>query len=144
MNKNWLQLSLAGVLVAGLWLGACAGEKPPAAEATAQMTPADLTAQKGAVKAALHGYVDRNRPDDRNAMEVAQIAIDSGWALVTWMHGEEGGQAVLRLREGGWHVVECGPGWLGFQGVCREQVPPEVAKRLLDQIEPNWPQYETY
>jgi hypothetical protein len=139
-------MSLAGLLVAGLWLGACAGEKPtPADGATAAaMTPADLVAEQGAVKAALHGYVDRDRPTDSNEMEVAQIAIDSGWALVTWMHGEEGGQAVLRQQAGRWHVVECGPGWLGLQGVCREQVPGEVAKRLLDQIEPNWPQYETY
>ena len=99
------------------------------------------SAEEAAVRQALHLYVDHGKaaPID---LDVAQIAIDSGYALVTWTHGDQGGQALLRKEGAAWRVLECGPGWLGLRGVCGERVPDEVAKRLLDRIDPNWASYE--
>ncbi len=50
---------------------------------------------------------------------------------------------MLRKENGAWQVVECSDGWLGLRGVCRSQVPTDVAQRLLDQIDPQWRSYET-
>lgn len=128
-------------------LGACARHEPPpaAGEQTppAGTAPADRAAEIAEVRQALHRYVGSSDLDAEVDVDLAQVSIDSGYALVSWMHDNEGGQALLHQVGGVWAVMECGPGWLGLRGVCREQVPPEVATRLLDQLDPNWPSYET-
>lgn len=134
-------LGLAGA--AGL--AGCARHEEPheAVQAPPAAAPAaDQAAETAAVRQALHRYVDTSDLKAPVDVSLAQVAIDSGYALVSWMHDGEGGQAVLHKEGEAWTVMDCGPGWLGLRGVCKE-VPPEVAKRLLDQLDPNWPSYET-
>ncbi|MFY9823322.1 MAG: hypothetical protein WAM82_18210 [Thermoanaerobaculia bacterium] len=141
-----------GVLVClglfGVWFVACARQEAPPRAAQkapqASAAPANRAAEEAAIRQALHRYVDQGDSTGKTGVDLAQISIDSGYALVSWMHGEKGGQAVLRKEGGVWKVKECGPGWLGLRGVCKEQVPVEVAKRLLNDLDPNWPGYETY
>jgi hypothetical protein len=33
---------------------------------------------------------------------------------------------------------------MGLQGLGKENVPAETAQRLLDEIDSNWPSYETF
>ncbi|HEX9671112.1 MAG TPA: hypothetical protein VGC93_16715 [Thermoanaerobaculia bacterium] len=131
--------ALALAALAALGLAACARQTPPAST-----TPMNRAAEEVAIRGALHGYVERSPDAAPIDLQVAQIGIDSGYALVTWMHEERGGQAVLRKEAGQWQVLECGSGWLGVRGVFRQRVPDDVAKRLLDQVDPNWPSYEPY
>ena len=71
-----------------------------------------------------------------------QIALDGEYALATWTRGEAGGQALLRWEEGSWTVVAQEEGWLGLRRLGQLGVPGNIAKSLLDQIDPNWPSYE--
>jgi hypothetical protein len=121
-----------------LCLAAC---KPPAPPVDLSATSVEV--EGPAIRQALHEFIDRTpgaRPMD---LEVAQVGVDSGYALVTWMHEKEAGQALLRKQAGVWIVVECGAGWLGLRGICKEQVPTDVAQRLLQQVDPKWGSYET-
>jgi hypothetical protein len=133
------------VSLSTLGLAGCARQEAPPTPA-ASVAPAEQAADKAAIRQVLHGYMEAkglgSAPEEN--VRLAQVSIDSGYALVSWTHEGEGGQAVLQQRAGAWQVMECGSGWLGLQGVCKEDVPVEVAKRLLDQIDPNWPAYETY
>lgn len=131
--------ALALAALAALGLATCARQTPPMST-----TPIDRAAEATAIRRALHDHVERSPDVAPIDLQVAQIGIDSGYALVTWMHGERGGQAVLRKEAGQWQVLECGSGWLGVRGVFRQRIPDDVAKRLLDQVDPNWPSYEPY
>lgn len=140
--------ALVCVLLLGIWFAACARqEAPPAAApkaAPVSAAPVDPATEEAAIRQALHRRIDKGDTTGKVDVDLARVAIDSNYALVSWMHGEKGGQAVLHKEAGQWQVVECGPGWLGLRGVCREHVPVPVAKRLLDKVDPNWPEYETY
>ncbi|HEX5760601.1 MAG TPA: hypothetical protein VF121_15550 [Thermoanaerobaculia bacterium] len=131
--------ALALAALAALGLAACARPTPPVST-----TPIDRAAEATAIRGALHDHVERSSGVGPIDLQVAQIGIDSDYALVTWMHEAQGGQAVLRKEAGQWQVLKCGNGWLGVRGVFRQRVPDDVAKRLLDQVDPNWPSYEPY
>ena len=129
--------ALALAALAALGLAACARQTPPAST-----TPLNRAAEEAAIRGALHRHVERSPDVVPVDLQVAQIGIDSGYALVTWMHEEQGGQALLHKEVGQWQVLECGSGWLGVRGIFRQRVPDGVAKRLLDQVDPNWASYE--
>jgi hypothetical protein len=132
-------VALAGLTtLLTLSLAACKAPPPPV-----DKTATNPVTEGPAVRQALHDYLDRNPSAKPIDLEVAQVGVDSGYALVTWMHDKEAGQAVLRKQNGVWMVVDCEAGWLGLRGVCKEQVPEDVAQRLLDQIDPKWGSYET-
>lgn len=144
MKRQALKWSIGILVLVSLNAGCVRQEAPNAA---AQKSPAsaaaiDRVAEEAAIRYALHQYVGNS--DEQPDVELAQISINSGYALVSWMHEEEGGQAVLQKRGGVWTVLECGPGWLGFRGVCKEKVPVEVAKDLLNELDPNWHSYEGF
>lgn len=126
-------------LLLPLVLFACRAPAPPPLDTS----PMSSQAEAPAIRQALHAYLDHNAAGRAIDLEVAQVGVDSGYALVTWAHEKEAGQAVLRKVDGAWTVLECSDGWLGLRGICRQQVPTEVAKRLLDQIDPKWGSYET-
>lgn len=126
-------------LLAPLLLLACKAPAPPLLDAS----PMNLQAEAPAIRQALHAYLDRDAAGREVDLEVAQVGVDSGYALVTWAHEKKAGQAVLRKVEGVWTVLECSDGWLGLRGVCEQQVPQPVAQRLLDQVDPKWGSYET-
>lgn len=118
---------------------ACKAPAPPAVDRAAT----DAAVEAPAIRQALHDFIDRtpgNRPAD---LEMAQVGVDSGYALVTWSHEKKAGQAVLRKVDGAWQVLDCSDGWLGLRGVCAQQVPEGVAQKLLDQVDPKWGSYET-
>lgn len=151
MKRETLRLILAMIAIAILsilWLSGCARQQAPPAEApqAPQVTaaPADQAAEEKAIRQALHRYMENNGGTEGVDVNLAQVAITSDYALVTWTHGEKGGQAVLHREGFGWKVMDCGPGWKGLRGVCGDNVPEETAKKLLDQIDPNWPTYETF
>lgn len=144
-RKKALTCSIGILALLSLSAGCVRREAPKAAAqepAPVSAAPAERAAEEAAIRYALHQYVDSNEPSVQPDIDLAQISINSGYALVSWMHGEEGGQAVLRKRDGTWTVLECGQGWLGLRGVCHEKVPVEVAKQLLDELDPNWVSYE--
>ncbi|HSN89447.1 MAG TPA: hypothetical protein VL025_21970, partial [Thermoanaerobaculia bacterium] len=126
----------------------CARQEIPALpedRTAAASAPVDRKTDEEAVRKALHAYLDQNGAPSKAEVELAQISIVDDYALVTWTHGEDGGQALLH-REGGlfWKPMNCGPGWMGLRGICAEDVPVEVAKKLLDGIDPNWVSYEKF
>ena len=43
-----------------------------------------------------------------------------------------------------WTVLAHDKGWMGIKALSREGVPDEVARRLMDQIDPNWASYEVF
>ncbi len=96
-----------------------------------------VAAEQSAIEDALHRHVDRLRPADPTALEVAQIAVASGYSIVAWVHGEEAGESLLRRDGAAWRVTACGPGWLGLPGACGEEVPGEVVARLFHQLDPD-------
>jgi hypothetical protein len=126
-------------LLLPLVLFACKAPAPPPLDTS----PMSAQTEAPAIRQALHAYLDHNAVGRAIDLEVAQVGVDSGYALVTWAHEKQAGQAVLRKADGVWTVLECSDGWLGLRGICREQVPAEVAKRLLDQVDPKWGSYET-
>lgn len=117
----------------------CKAPSPPAVDRSAT----SVVTEAPAIRQALHDYIDRTPGAKPVDLEVAQVGVDSGYALVTWAHAKDAGQAVLRKQNGVWEVIECESGWLGLRGICKEQVPTDVAQRLLDQIDPKWGSYET-
>jgi hypothetical protein len=133
-------LAALGGCMTLLALGLAGCKAPPPAADVAAMS---VEVEGPAIRQALHDFVDRTPGGKPLDLEVAQVGVDSGYALVTWMHDKEAGQAVLRKQNGAWQVLECDAGWLGLRGVCKEQVPEKVAQRLLDQVDPKWGSYET-
>ena len=151
MKRHALQQFLPMLVLASipcLGLAGCARHELPSVldrTAATGAVKADHAAEKAAIQEALHRQFEAGRqdPGEEQAVEVSQLSLDSGYALVTWEHEKKGGQALLYSRAGAWTVLESKPGWLGFKGI-RKEVPGDVAKRLLDEIDPNWPSYETY
>jgi hypothetical protein len=146
VGRRALRWSLGIFVFLAVGFATCLRQQaPPAAPVPpANASAADRAVEVAAVRQALHRYVGSTDLDAPVDVDLAQVAVDSDYALVSWLHDGEGGQAVLRKVGGVWTVVECGPGWLGLHGVCREKVPTEVAKRLLDGLDPNWPSYEQF
>lgn len=145
LRKRRSAACLAAALLAGLGLAGCARQEAPAA--TAPVTSAArMDLETAAIRQALHLYVEEygqaTAPEE--GVDLAEVSIASDYALVTWVHEEDGGQALLRKQERAWKVIESSPGWLGLRAVCRQGVPDDIAKRLLDGIDPNWSSYETF
>lgn len=152
MRKHAPQLFLPALVLVSLsclWLVACdRQEVSPIVDRAlgASAAPAGRTAEEAAIGQALHRYLKatgQGSAQEQN-VDLAQVSIDSGYALVTWEHGRQGGQAVLQHQAGAWTVLDCGPGWLGIHRMGKDHVPAEVAKRLLDEMDPNWPSYESF
>lgn len=149
MRRHALPLLLSVlVILSALGLAGCVRQeaRPAAAKApTMNAAQQDRAVETAAIRQALHRYVEKHGRAAAPEADVylAQISIDSEYALATWTHEGQGGQAVLQKQGGAWRVLKCSPGWLGLRGMGRENVPAEVAKRLLDEIDSNWPSYET-
>lgn len=73
---------------------------------------------------------------------VRKVAVVSGYALVSWLEGEAGGQALLQRQSGTWKILTHGGGWLGLGGLKQSGVSQPIAERLLTQIDPKWRNYE--
>jgi hypothetical protein len=138
------------VLFAVVGLGACSDQEPAApvegtASAAAAANPAeDSPAEREAVRRALRDFTAEQRGKDAAAdLRIVQIGIDSDYALTTWLRGDNGGQAVLRKEGGAWKVLSRHRGWYGIKGLREVEVPDPVAKRLLDELDPNWVSYES-
>jgi hypothetical protein len=67
--------------------------------------------------------------------KVRKVAVVSGYALVSWIEGEAGGQALLQKQSGTWKILTYGGGWLGLGGLKQAGVPQAIAERLLTQID---------
>lgn len=74
--------------------------------------------------------------------KVRKVAVVSSYALVSWVEGEAGGQALLQKQAGTWKMLTHGGGWLGLGGLKQAGVPQAIAERLLTQIDPKWRNYE--
>jgi hypothetical protein len=70
--------------------------------------------------------------------KVRKVAVASSYALVSWVEGEAGGQALLQKQAGTWKILTYGGGWLGLSGLKQAGVPQAIAERLLTQIDPKW------
>ena len=77
-----------------------------------------------------------------NRFQVQKVAVASGYALVNWIQGEAGGQALLRRQSGTWKILTHGGGWFGLSGLKEAGVPQAIAERLLTQIDPKWRNHE--
>ncbi len=64
---------------------------------------------------------------------VAPIAIAGNYALVDWIAGEGGGEALLRLKNGSWHVLGMGGGSIDDPRYLESQygVPSKIADELI-------------
>ena len=150
MRRHALQPFLPLLVLASipcLWLAGCARQEPSTAVAAAvRIAPAERSADKAAIRLALHRHLEaasQGSAEEQN-VNLSQVSINADYALVTWEHERKGGQAVLHRQAGAWTVLDYGAGWLGLHRICQHRVPAAVAKRLLDEIDPNWPSYETY
>jgi hypothetical protein len=131
-------------------LGACSRQESAApaegtASAAANPGPAvDSPAEREAVRRALRDFTAEKRGKDAAAdLRIVQIGIASDYALATWLRGDNGGQAVLQKEGGTWKVLSRDRGWYGIRGLREVDVPEQVAKSLLDQVDPNWVSYES-
>jgi hypothetical protein len=106
---------------------------------TAASAPAP--ADRAAIEQSLLRVTDGELAGQAAKLSLEQIAVDTGWALATWSRGDAAGQALLRREGGAWTVLAHERGWMGVRGLSREGVPDPVARRLLDQIDPNWATY---
>jgi len=102
---RWYGLgALACGLLLGIWLAACTRqEAPPAAAHEAPpviMVPMDQATEEAAIRQVLHQRIDQGGATEKVDVNLAQVAIDSDYALVYWMHGDKGGQAVLHKEAG--------------------------------------------
>jgi len=107
-----------------------------AASAPSTATPGDKAAIEQVLVGTMSGEPAR--------LSLEQIALDSGYALATWTRGDAAGQALLRKEGQAWTVLAQDQGWMGIRGLSREGVPDQVARRLMDQIDPNWASYEQF
>ena len=127
-----------------LLLAACAHPREDMVRPqTAASVPA-TTADRLAVEQAVFAATDDDVAEKAAQLMLEQLAFDSGYALATWARGDAAGQALLHKEGEAWTVVAHGHGWMGVRGLTREGVPDEVARRLMDQIDPNWTSYETF
>lgn len=112
---------------------------------TAASVPAVATAgDKAAIEQVLVGATDDDVAERVAKLKLEQLALDSGYALATWTRGDAAGQALLRKEGQAWAVLAHDKGWMGIKALSREGVPDEVARRLMDQIDPNWASYEVF
>jgi hypothetical protein len=128
-----------------LWLIGCSSQEPPPTSVP-RVAEVNQAADEAAIRQVLHRYVEQNSASSmrEEMVKLDQVSIDSDYALVTWTHEGQGGQAILHKQASVWDVVDCRPGWIGLQGMNQENVPVEVAKKLLDGIDPSWPSYEKF
>jgi hypothetical protein len=143
-QARFLLISILALILL-LSASGCARQQEPAPLPKAVASP-PTPVEKTAIQQALLNATDDDVPVKAAGIKLEQLAVDSGYALTTWTRGEAGGQALLHKEEGSWTVVMhgSGNGWLGLRGLGRAGVPAETSKRLLDQIDPNWPSYERF
>lgn len=110
------------------------------ASAPSVATPLD----RAAIEQVLAEATDDDVEEQAAKLMLEQLAVDSGYALTTWARGDSAGQALLRKEGSAWTVLAHDYGWMGVRALGREGVPDDVARRLLDQIDPNWPSYEEF
>ena len=111
-----------------------------AASAPSVATPGD----KAAIEQVLLDVTRDDVAEQVAKLKLEQVALDSGYALATWTRGDAAGQALLRKDGQAWTVLAHDQGWMGIRGLSREGVPDPVARRLMDQIDPNWASYEQF
>jgi hypothetical protein len=133
-------------LILLLSVAGCARHQQEPTALPRAVASAPAPAEKTAIQQALRIATDDDVQSTTANLKLEQLAVDSGYALTSWTRGEAGGQALLRKEEGSWKVVMHGNGngWLGLRGLGRAGVPAETSRRLLDQIDPNWPSYESF
>jgi len=56
--------------------------------------------------------------------------VTFGYALVSWIKGEAGGQVLLQKQSGTWEILTHGGGWLGLGGL--KQAGVTAGDRLND------------
>jgi hypothetical protein len=61
--------------------------------------------------------------------------ISSNYALITILHGEMGGQAILKKNKNTWKIIMQGGGSFGKQGLIEYGVPPKDADNIMRQQE---------
>lgn len=136
-----LLLACAALLLAGCARHPQDASRPQmAASAQTVAAPGD----KAAIEQVLAGVLNEDVAEQVAKLKLEQVALDSGYALATWTRGDAAGQALLRKEGPGWTVLAQDQGWMGIRGLSREGVPDQVARRLMDQIDPNWASYEQF
>lgn len=143
MNKARSILVPLFLFIIVFFMAGCAQRVQTVASAPSPPTPVEKAAIQQAL---LHATAEGAEEAKGSAAQVKleQLALDSGYALTTWTRGEQGGQAVLQWESGSWHVLAHESGWMGVHGLVDEGVPDQIARSLLDQIDPNWPSYERF
>ncbi len=109
---------------------------PTSATAT-QPTQMTQSADQVAIKKVVQQQLGKSAQ-----FKVRKVAVASGYALVSWVEGEAGGQALLQKQSGAWKILTHGGGWLGLGGLKQYGVPQAIAEQLLTQIDPKWRRYE--
>lgn len=140
-------LTLLALVCAVLILAGCTSRsedavrpQTAAASAPSVATPVDRAAIEQVLVQATNDDVE----EQAAKLMLEQLAVDSDYALTTWARGDSAGQALLRKEGSTWTVLAHDYGWMGFGTLDRKGVPTDVARRLLDQIDPNWLSYEEF
>lgn len=144
--RNARSLLIALLLAcAALFLGCTRHPQDASRPQTAASVPAVATpGDKAAIEQVLAGATNDDVVAKVAKLKLEQLAMDSGYALATWTRGDAAGQALLRKEDQVWTVLAHDKGWMGIKALSRKGVPDEVARRLMDQIDPNWVSYETF
>lgn len=140
MNKARSILVPVFLFVLVFFLSGCAQRVQTVASAPESPNPL----QKAAIQQALVHSTAEEARDTAAPVKLEQVALASDYALTTWSRGDMGGQALLQWESGSWHVLARESGWLGARALGREGVPDQIAKSLLDQLDPNWASYERF
>jgi hypothetical protein len=95
------------------------------------------TIERAAVKKAVQQELGQSP-----LFKVDKVAVTSDYALVIWLQGEGGGEALLKKASGTWTILANSGGAYGLKDLRGYGVPKEIAEQLLTQIDPKWRTYE--
>lgn len=85
-----------------------------------------------------------NQPISPQApVRVDKIAIAGSFALASVLIGEHGGgMTALAKKQDGWQVIGGAGGWMVLNDLVKLGIPRRSAQILMEQIDPNWRNYE--
>ena len=74
-----------------------------------------------------------DRPEAR--LSVAAIAIESPYAIASWLQDGRGGRALLRIKEGNWSIILCsGESLTNKDSLVQIGIDPHISQRLINNL----------
>lgn len=124
------------------------GTQDQPAVANPMITTAKIHTQSGEetqVIQAITNYLNANQTAvaTMGPGQVTELAVIPPYAVGKFVRGPVGGHVVLKHQTGQWQIVTKRDDWGGLKAFVNDfGIPEEIAVQLLDQVFPNWRQWE--